>query len=95
MAGKQLQVDDDYCNAMAQYYINEGTVIENYIQEYIDILTRIQKKAIMKGDIADSLQNYIMYANKLKGSVLAIATNAQKQALMYLAAIDDADQFLF
>lgn len=95
MADKQLRVDDDYCNAMAQYYAKEGSAIEEYIQEYIDILVRIQKNAIMKGNVADSLEDYIIYAKKLKGKVSSISINAQKQTQQFLSAIEIADQYLF
>lgn len=95
MAGTQLQIDDEYCEKMAQYFVDKGNVIEGFVQEYIDILNRIEDTAIMKGDIADSLKDYIAYAKKLKGSISNISSNAQKQTKQFISAIDAADQYLF
>ena len=96
MAGKQLQIDDDYCKAMSKYYMREGMVIEIYILKYIKILQRIREKAIMKGEVADALDTYISHAEKLKGSIYNISKqNARAQVTQFLSAIDEADQYLF
>lgn len=95
MAGTQLQIDDEYCEKMAQYFVDKGRVIEGFIQEYIDILNRIEETAIMKGDIADSLKDFIAYAKKLKGSINDISGNAQSQTKQFVSAIDSADKYLF
>jgi uncharacterized protein YqgV (UPF0045/DUF77 family) len=95
MAGKSLQIDDDYCEKMKQYYVAQGTKIESYLSEYISILESISKTAIKKGDVHVSLKNYISYAKKLKGQVTNVSKTAQTQVTNFLKQVDDADQYLF
>jgi len=95
MAGSSLQIDDDYCKAMGDYFVKEGKEIESFINEYITILERINSNAIMKGDVAGALKSYIQYAKKLKGQVNSISTTAQQQITRFLSGVDAADQYLF
>lgn len=95
MAGTSLQIDDDYCKKMGKYFIKEGKLLETYISEYIDSLERIQRDAIMKGDVADSLTSYIQYAKKLEGKISEISELSKNQTNNFVKAVDKADQYLF
>lgn len=95
MAGNSLQIDDEYCRAMGEYFEKKGLEIENFIDEYIAILERIKSDAIMKGDVSKALGTYIQYSKKLKGQVTGISTNAKNQTTKFLASVDNADQYLF
>lgn len=95
MAGSSLQIDDDYCKDMGEYFEKEGLEIENFIDEYIAILERIKGDAIMKGDVSKALETYIQYAKKLKGQITGISTNAKSQVTKFLSSVDNADQYLF
>ena len=95
MAGKELQVDDDYCKAMGNYYEKEGQEIESFLTEYVSILERIKKNAIKKGEVSNTLSTYITYAKKLRGQVTAISKDAKNQTGKYIDAIDEADKYLF
>ncbi len=65
MAGAALQIDDDYCNAMGQYFINEGKEIEGFLNEYISILESIKSTSIKKGNVANALESYIESKGRL------------------------------
>ena len=95
MAGAALQIDDDYCNAMGQYFINEGKEIEEFLNEYISILESIKSTSIKKGNVANALESYIACAGKIKGQINDIASMAQNHCSKYIASIDNADQYLF
>ncbi len=44
MAGNSLQIDDDYCKTMGDYFVQEGNEIEGFISEYVVILERRRSK---------------------------------------------------
>lgn len=95
MAGSSLQIDDDYCKKMGQYYVNEGEKIESFINEYITILKNIKGKAIISGEVADALEVYIEYASLIKGQINSLSKVAKSQITGFISAIDTADQYLF
>lgn len=95
MAGKSLQIDDDYCGEMKKYFTEQGTKIEGYLSEYILILENISKTAIKKGDVNTSLKKYISYAKKLKGQINNTSRTADNQVTSFLKKVDEADQYLF
>lgn len=95
MAGKNLQVDDNYCGEMKRYFTEQGLKIEGYLYEYITILENISKTAITKGDVNTSLKKYITYAKKLKGQINNTSRTADNQVTSFLKKVDEADQYLF
>lgn len=95
MAGISLQIDDDYCNEMKKYFTEQGTKIEGYLLEYVQILDSISKTAIKKGDVNTSLKEYISYAKKLKGQINNTSKTADNQVANFLKKVDEADQYLF
>lgn len=95
MAGNSLQIDNEYCEKMKTYYVNQGIKLESYLSEYITILENISRSAIKKGDVHMALNNYIAYAKRLKGQINSISITAQNQVSNFLNQIDEADQYLF
>lgn len=95
MASSSLQIDDDYCKKMGKYFVDESAELEKFISEYIEILERIKRDAIIKGDVANALKVYISYAKKLKGQIKSVSETAEEQIGRFISAIDDADQYLF
>ena len=95
MAGNSLQIDDDYCKTMGDYFVQEGNEIEGFISEYVVILERIKSNAIIKGDVANALGSYIEYTKKLKGKISGISTASKQQTGKFLASVDNADLYLF
>lgn len=95
LASNSLQIDDEYCNNMKQYFTDQGTKLEGYLTEYITILERIRDTGIKGGNVNEALNSYITYANKLKGKISDISTVANTHISTFLSKIDEADQFLF
>ena len=44
MASNELIIDDDYCNAMGEYFVKQGEEIDKLIMDYINILNLHQIK---------------------------------------------------
>ena len=88
MAGNSLQIDDDYCKTMGDYFVQEGNEIEGFSSEYVVILERIKSRS-------PALGSYIEYTKKLKGKISGISTASKQQTGKFLASVDNADQSLF
>ena len=95
MADKQLIIDDDFCNAMADYYVKQGEQLDKVISQYVTILQGIKDKAITSGDVSNALGTYITYANKLNGQIGNISTIAKSHVTNFLTRVDSADKYLF
>ncbi len=95
MAGKELIVDDDYCNKLSDYFVKQGENMEKLVNDYISILNEIKFMAITKGDVAKALKDYISYAEKLKKQFNNISKIADTHTDNFLKRIDEADQYLF
>lgn len=95
MAGRSLQIDDDYCARIGNYFVTQGNEIDILIDEYITILQSIRKDAIKSGEVADALDVYISYASKMKNQIGTISRNAKQQVNNFINAVDAADQYLF
>lgn len=95
MADKQLIIDDEFCNAMADYYVKQGEQLDKVISQYVSILQGIKDKAITSGDVSKALGAYITYAQKLNGQIGSISTIAKTHVTTFLTRIDSADKYLF
>lgn len=95
MASNELIIDDEYCQAMGNYYVSQGQQIDQIISEYISILQDVRNRAIISGDVAKALTAYMSYANRLNKQIGNISTTAKKQVDAFLSKVDVADQYLF
>lgn len=95
MADKQLIIDDDYCNAIAEYYVKQGAHLDSAINEYIRILKEIRLYGITDGEVAKALSNYISYAEKLKEQMGNISKISKTHVTNFLNKVDRADKYLF
>lgn len=95
MADKQLIIDDDFCNALADYYVKQGEQLDKVISQYVTILQGVKDKAIISGDVSNALGTFITYANKLNGQICNISTIAESHVTNFLTRVDSADKYLF
>lgn len=95
MATNELIVDDDYLKSMGTYFVKQGEQLDKLISEYISVLKEVKSKAIVSGDVANALNAYITYAEKLNKQIGNVSTSAKKQIDNFVAKIDAADQYLF
>lgn len=95
MIDKNLIIDDDYCINASKYIYDEGAKLDFYIVEYLIILKRICDNALVNGETAKALRDYVEYANKLKGSIRDLSIVIRININEFISKIDDADQYLF
>ena len=95
MASNQLIIDDEYCNSMAEYFVNQGEHLEEVISQYVAILQEIKDSAITSGDVSNALGTYISYAQRLNGQMTNISTIAKSHVSNFLTRVDSADKYLF
>ena len=95
MASNQCIIDDSYCTAMGAYFKRQGDQLDEMVTEYINVLKTIRRTAILKGEMRDTLEIYITYAEKMKGKIGEISATAQSQVAKFLSSVDEADQYLF
>ena len=95
MAGKELIIDDDFCRAMADYFVKQGEHLDQVISEYNSILETIRENGIKEGDVARALSAYISYSKKLSKQFGNISSIAKTHVNNFLTRVDSADQYLF
>ncbi|WP_455721610.1 hypothetical protein [Agathobacter sp.] len=95
MAENALKIDDEWCKAAGEFFSEEGQQLQSYLDNYIKILNNINRSAICHGDVAQALENYISYANKMKNQIKEISDIAQRETEKFLSSIDEADQYIF
>ena len=95
MASQDLIIDDDFCEALGQYFVKKGEELDLKISDYIAVLQDLRKKGIVSGDVAAALSSFISYASILKKQIGSISSDTNKQISNFLSQIDAADKYLF
>lgn len=96
MSSSDLVIDDEYISALGSFYINMGdNIVDEMINSYIKKMQEIKDKAIMEGEIAESLEAFIEYAQNLKDVAGEIGTELKDLMEYFITDIDKADEFLF
>lgn len=91
----ELIVNDEYCEAMAQYYQRMGNRIETILEDYLSAMNRASAYGIPSGDTADALREFISCAEQLKGDIGEISDLASQYAKNFVSKIDRADRYLY
>jgi len=97
MSGEQLIVDDVYFkNQSSSYYSRMGVnIIDKMLENYIEKMQQVKDIAIVDGETAEALQEFIDKAQSLKGCSGQIGEELKKLTKYFIEAIDDADDILF
>lgn len=96
MSSSDLVIDDEYISSLGSFYTSMGdNIIDEMINSYIEKMQEIKDKAIMEGDIAESLQAFLEYAQSLKDIAGEIGTELKDLMECFITDIDQADEFLF
>lgn len=95
MAESELIISDSYCSSAGNTASTAGKNMDVLIGKYLTILNNIRTKAITSGDVANALDTYIKYAEKLRGQFSGVSESAKEQALNFIKKVDEADQYLF
>lgn len=95
MANGNLMVDDEYCQNMGNYLQKKGCELDRIVTEYINILQEINNTAIMNGETAEVLSQYIECCRKLEGKITYLSNVANQTVTQFLSDVDTADDYLF
>lgn len=91
----QLIVDDQYCQEMGRFFKNKGEKLNQIVTEYVQILQEIRDSAIMEGEIATVLSQYIDCCKQLEGQIRVLSTTIDGTITRFLLSVDEADDYLF
>ena len=95
MAETELKIDDDYITEMGNYFNEKGIELQGYVDKYIKILDNIRTDAIVEGDTAKALDEFIDFSKNLNTKIKELGASAKKQAVGFADEIDVADSYLF
>lgn len=95
MADHTLVIDDEYIMGVGSHCKNRGRALEEILVEYISILEEIRSEAILGGEIATALGDYIGCVKLRKERITAISNNVKTVTNNFVADIDEADAYLF
>ena len=95
MASNDLIIDDDYCKAIADRFVQEGEHIDQIAEEYLSILLETRNKAILDGATANALSAYISAASVLRNKTEKISIDFLTEILNFISEVDSEDQYLF
>lgn len=91
-----LVIDDQYVQrnvgGPVAYYLR--CVDENY-KKYIEILEKVNSLAVISGDTAEALQEFIVCAKELSGFLTEYGQQLRDTCDSYISEINIADDYLF
>lgn len=90
-----LKINDEFVLRIGKGAYPRACWIETNFTKYISILESIQSKAIQKGEIAETLNEYISCAKRLKGQISKISKDIEDICKAFLFDIDEADKYIF
>lgn len=91
----ELKIDDDYVKTQANMIEAWAGDLQEGIDKYISILNNIRSDAIMEGETASALTDFIAYVGELKNIVNTMGEEAKGMCLAFLSEVDQADSFLY
>jgi len=95
MADHSLVIDDEYVVGVGGHCKTRGRELEDILIEYIAILEEIRTEAILEGEIANALTDYIACVKLLRDRITAISNNIQTVTNNFVTDVDEADSYLF
>lgn len=93
MADSNLIVDDGYCERMGTFFMNQGTVLDGCIAEYLAVMEGVRQTAIVSGETERALSAYITQAQKMNQQIVTISQLAKGYAQSFASEVDVLDRF--
>jgi len=98
-----LIINDEYVSSVARMRNSEGLKLDmNHgnskdciLYAYISILESIKNEAIISGEIANALEQYISCAKLLQGRLKEISEDLEDLCEYFIEEIDSADKYIF
>ena len=92
---EKLIISDEYVSAVGSNCDQRGELWGDMLEQYIEILDEIRNEAIVSGDIALALSQFIGCAKMLQGEIEKVSSSMKRVCNCMLERIDEADQYLF
>lgn len=91
-----LVIDDDYItDALGTQIESYLKRVEEYYNKYIEILEKVKRMAVISGDTADALGEFIVCAKKLSGFLTDYSEQLKMTCESYISEINQCDNFEF
>lgn len=95
MANVDIKLDDEYIKNMGKLYGEWCEELQKGIDSYILIMNTILSEAIIEGETAEALKEFVSYAKTLSGIIEPLGNECQNMCNNYLVEIDKADSELY
>ena len=92
---KALKVDDGYMDDMSLFFDEEGKDLDDAVNAYIRIMKDVKRLAVISGDLSLALEGFNIMAGRVSDEIRKMTETAAKKMQNYVAAIDEADQYIF
>ncbi|MBC1575693.1 hypothetical protein HB900_14575 [Listeria booriae] len=90
-----LKVADSEYSSIATSVKEIGSLSNDHIKRYNDILTRISENAVKGGNLYFNLINFTENVRKLEDQINEVTELLKKQAESYIEKIDEKDEYLY
>ena len=90
-----LMICDEYIEAVGEACAKRGNVLDEILYSFIMILKEIRQEAIMEGEIAQALGEFIECVSRLRNQLWEISDNVNEACKYFVIDIDAIDSFLF
>lgn len=95
MQDTEVVIDDDYINAMAEYFEKQGRQLQGIADNYISAMTRMVQEGMPIGETSETLRTFVNYAQALQREILTTAMKARNLTLDYLEEVDVKDNYQY
>lgn len=95
MAYADIKINDEYVNNMGKIYSEWCEELQKGIDNYLSIMDTIATSAIIEGETADAVKDFISYAKTLSGIVEPLGQECMNMCSNYLVEVDKADSELY
>lgn len=92
---KRILINDDEIYEIGDFCDDMGKKLQDMIDDYLDLLKKINTDALMKGDPAEALNSFISYGEILKNVIKDTGDSIEDYAEEYVDLIDEKDSYLF
>lgn len=89
----KLRVNSDYINDISSYCEEQGKVIQDMINAYLNYMNTVTLEGITQGETSASLKVLIEYAEGLKDVVESTSIDVRDCIQQYINEIDEEDQY--
>ncbi len=95
MGTSEVRIDDDYILTTGSNLKEWYSDLQDGIDEYISIMEGIVGDAIMEGETAESLKEFLEFVKALSGEIEPIGEECEKILISYKNDVDQADDVLY